>query len=240
MTKTPMADFIQALIGAGADVHVVLVAVRGLELGQATGQKAGQALVDDDEKRKTARERKRLWRKSKKGQVQNVPPDVSVVPVGQEPVFGKNDLLTIEPVSKIVSEKEEKKEVKVSARGTRLPADFIPNAACELVARELKLNRGQWQMALAEFRDYWDAVPGVRGTKLDWHGTFRNNLRRKGQIKNGYQSAKQQHATAAREALDEQYKFIAGTGEGDFSNTGLQDGSFVDLTRTGENDFGEG
>jgi hypothetical protein len=28
-----------------------------------------------------------------------------------------------------------------------------------------------------KFRDYWSAVPGTRGVKLDWEATFRNFVR---------------------------------------------------------------
>jgi hypothetical protein len=29
----------------------------------------------------------------------------------------------------------------------------------------------------AEFRDYWAAVPGQKGVKLDWPATWRNRIR---------------------------------------------------------------
>jgi len=32
-------------------------------------------------------------------------------------------------------------------------------------------------LVTAEFIDYWIAVPGTRGTKLDWEATWRNRLR---------------------------------------------------------------
>lgn len=31
--------------------------------------------------------------------------------------------------------------------------------------------------AWAEFKDYWIAIPGQRGTKLDWSATWRNRVR---------------------------------------------------------------
>lgn len=33
----------------------------------------------------------------------------------------------------------------------------------------------------AEFVDYWRAVPGAKGVKLDWPATWRNWIRRKGE-----------------------------------------------------------
>ncbi len=59
-------------------------------------------------------------------------------------------------------------------RGSRLPADWRPDEKdCEF-ARGLGLDPG----AIAgEFRDYWHDVPGAKGVKLDWRGTWRNKCR---------------------------------------------------------------
>ena len=63
---------------------------------------------------------------------------------------------------------------KPNKRGTRLPADWQPSEAERRLAIEhgLDLNR-----VLAEFRDYWVAIPGSKGLKLDWDATFRNRVR---------------------------------------------------------------
>ncbi len=60
-------------------------------------------------------------------------------------------------------------------RGTRLPADFEPGEAERRLAAELGLDL---LAVLAEFRDYWAAIPGAKGVKLDWAATLRNWLRR--------------------------------------------------------------
>lgn len=62
-------------------------------------------------------------------------------------------------------------------RGTRLPADFEPDASCQAVAEELLLTAPQSQAIFAEFTDHWKSAPGQRGVKLDWQATFRNWLR---------------------------------------------------------------
>ena len=55
------------------------------------------------------------------------------------------------------------------ARGSRMPADFEPDltfaAECGIanIAQEV-----------AKFTDYWSAVPGHKGIKLDWPATWRN------------------------------------------------------------------
>jgi len=61
-------------------------------------------------------------------------------------------------------------------RGTRLNEDF-----------ELKPDMKEWaslhtphvdlEAALEEFIDYWRALPGTRGYKLDWVATWRNRMR---------------------------------------------------------------
>ena len=91
---------------------------------------------------------------------------------------------------KILSkEKEEKKESKkevvarargAGGRGTRLDKsasltiEYFDTAVALGVARDRV--GGLWD----EFRDYWCAVPGQRGTKLDWLATWRNRLRHVG------------------------------------------------------------
>lgn len=65
------------------------------------------------------------------------------------------------------------------ARGQRMLAgailtDEFGQAAIDLGARQDDLPN-MW----AEFVDYWVAVPGQRGVKLDWLATWRNDIRRK-------------------------------------------------------------
>ena len=62
------------------------------------------------------------------------------------------------------------------ARGSRLPADWSPSEATLAVLRA-EGHHGA-TAALASFRDYWAGVPGSKGVKLDWEGTYRNWVRR--------------------------------------------------------------
>lgn len=55
---------------------------------------------------------------------------------------------------------------KVTARGTRLPPDWKPRP-------EDPHNEAE----LAKFQDYWAAVAGAKGVKLDWDATWRNWIR---------------------------------------------------------------
>ncbi|HEX2886853.1 hypothetical protein [Vineibacter terrae] len=61
-----------------------------------------------------------------------------------------------------------------ASRGTRLAPDWRPAAAEQAFAARLGLDADR---IAAEFRDYWHAVPGARGRKLDWPATFRNRCR---------------------------------------------------------------
>lgn len=63
-----------------------------------------------------------------------------------------------------------KREKRVeTARGSRLPQDFQ-------VDMQFAVDQGIQNCLeeAAKFRDYWNAQPGQRGTKLDWPATWRN------------------------------------------------------------------
>lgn len=61
-----------------------------------------------------------------------------------------------------------------TARGARLPDEWWPSSVDQDFARDLGLDP---TAIVDEFRDYWRAVPGARGRKLDWSATFRNRCR---------------------------------------------------------------
>ena len=65
-------------------------------------------------------------------------------------------------------------------RGTRLPADWVLSRAWAEQAREIgpTLTTEQIHEIAAEFHDYWVAVPGAKGCKLDWLATWRNWVRK--------------------------------------------------------------
>ena len=62
------------------------------------------------------------------------------------------------------------------SRGTRLPADWVPN---EDQIQFCKTNRTDLspQATADSFRDYWVSQPGAKGVKLDWDATWRNWVR---------------------------------------------------------------
>lgn len=60
-------------------------------------------------------------------------------------------------------------------RGTRLPEPFHPNLR---MAQAEGLSFPQAHREAERFRDYWRAVPGEKGVKLDWDATWRNWCRK--------------------------------------------------------------
>lgn len=68
-----------------------------------------------------------------------------------------------------------KKESKIT--GSRFETVTLPDDWKEFCKTERpELNP---EKIFAEFRDYWIAVPGARGRKLDWFATWRNRVRDK-------------------------------------------------------------
>ena len=66
-----------------------------------------------------------------------------------------------------------------SARGTRLPERWKPerDLVTDMV-RELSRDQSWFEAEHRKFIDYWNGVPGAKGRKADWPGTWRNWMRR--------------------------------------------------------------
>ena len=62
------------------------------------------------------------------------------------------------------------------SRGSRLPSDWKPSELLEAWAVRERPDLDIPSVS-AKFRDYWLAVPGHRGSKLDWEATYRNFIR---------------------------------------------------------------
>lgn len=60
-------------------------------------------------------------------------------------------------------------------RGSRLPDDWQPD---ELFAAREGLSSWEISREAEKFVDYWRELPGQRGVKLDWAGTWRNWVRK--------------------------------------------------------------
>lgn len=64
-------------------------------------------------------------------------------------------------------------------RGTRIPDDFTIDDDMKAWAVEKGYTNLDLNALTEEFFDYWRGVPGAKGVKLDWPGTWRNWVRRK-------------------------------------------------------------
>jgi len=92
-------------------------------------------------------------------------------------------------------------ETTPTKRGTRLSPEWIPSAEDIAFAEKLGMTAGQIQTTAEIFRDYWIALPGQKGVKLDWPATWRNWCRRDHQMKaRGVQAF---HAARPRKDTDE-------------------------------------
>ncbi|MDU4679062.1 MAG: hypothetical protein E6Y21_00745 [Cutibacterium avidum] len=65
-------------------------------------------------------------------------------------------------------------------RGSRLPDGWQPERSDANLAAEASFDAAWLGDQLNRFRDYWTAVTGAKGTKLDWDATWRNWIRRSG------------------------------------------------------------
>jgi hypothetical protein len=94
--------------------------------------------------------------------------------VGDEPsrtVTERNESVTRDdrPLSSL--------ENKNRKKGERLPGTWSPSDADRDFARKLGWSEPQIDAEAANFRDYWIAVPGSSGLKLDWPATWRKWIR---------------------------------------------------------------
>lgn len=71
--------------------------------------------------------------------------------------------------------KEEENNYKQTALATRLPNDWNPSNEDIEFANQTGVD---WIKNAEIFRDYWVAMPGVKGRKANWSATWRNWVRR--------------------------------------------------------------
>ncbi len=71
----------------------------------------------------------------------------------------------------IATSNQEPRTKESRARGSRLPQDLVLGDELRRFAIEQQINP---DIEFAKFRDYWYAVPGQKGVKLDWPATWRN------------------------------------------------------------------
>jgi hypothetical protein len=65
-----------------------------------------------------------------------------------------------------------------TTRGTRLPADWKPDAELAQWTLDAGMSREQARRTLEDFRDYWTEKTGKDATKVTWSGTWKRWVRR--------------------------------------------------------------
>ncbi len=86
--------------------------------------------------------------------------------------------------------------------GTRIPDPFEVSDAMRAWAAQ-EFPNVDAKAVTAEFVDYWTAVPGPKGRKLDWEATWRNRVREKaGRVSRGSPGEQKTKFARAMEALD--------------------------------------
>lgn len=63
------------------------------------------------------------------------------------------------------------------ARGTRLPDHWKPSFEDRQYAKAAGIPESEIDRVAEEFVDYWTSVPGSKGVKLKWDGTWRSRIR---------------------------------------------------------------
>jgi hypothetical protein len=106
---------------------------------------------------------------------QTMPVDLSALSADAS-LVGTNDSLLFKNLS-VMKKEESKKEVVTRARGTRLKSGETITLAFIEAAQALGAQLARIPAMWDEFVDYWSAVPGSRGCKLDWLATWRNRVR---------------------------------------------------------------
>lgn len=179
---TPIADMIEAMLANGATLDVILLAVRSLEL---SGTSPGQVRDNVRSRREYERMRKRVWRNKINSLVvkpeandaglieRNVPENIRDMSLSHCDLT--SSFLSIESPLKEGSKEVKTVVVEGRKRGTRLS----PETPLNEIDRKFALENGveNPDQLWAEFIDYWTGIPGQRGIKLTWSGTWRNRVR---------------------------------------------------------------
>lgn len=83
----------------------------------------------------------------------------------------KTDYIHNTEVESLRANSPAKRTEPKNRKGSRLPLDWMPSL--DMIDFAIGLGLDAWATA-DSFRDYWIAVPGSKGSKLDWPATWRN------------------------------------------------------------------
>jgi hypothetical protein len=180
MSATPIADMVERMLGSSTPAEIIVLAVRTIELS------ARDASCDARDAKALAAARSRRYRARKSGLTEandavSVTPNVTLTSRDASP--NHCELKGTSDSQSGIQEVRKKNTASVNGRaervspGTRLEPNTQPSEQNLLDARKLGLTDDQIKSAWAEFVDYWTGIPGHRGRKLNWAGTWRNRVR---------------------------------------------------------------
>jgi hypothetical protein len=203
---TPIADMVERMLSENYPAGAIVMAVRAMENVTSRVTLSSRDASRDASRSVTqemARVRSLNYRNRKKNQQVAKANDVASAVVieaissrdasrfdSTRDLLTSSFLLPEDPLG--TSKKERKQEVVARARGTRLKTgEFLTQPFID-EAIKLGVQPGRVAPLWDEFVDYWAALPGSRGTKLDWLATWRNRIRQivsKGPQRNGKASS---------------------------------------------------
>jgi hypothetical protein len=150
------------------DVEGIMIDVGrlyGLSVRRLSTDSARTRLDRDRDRKRTERGHTKDEARTDDGQNQDKPGRGAIAPLNLSLSESDRDLTSPKPL----------KSESARARGTRISHNWTPSPDCIGWCRE---QGADWVKIGASFRDYWCAVAGSRGVKLDWDATFRNWVRR--------------------------------------------------------------
>lgn len=169
---TLIADLVRAGVAPELIGRVVAEVTTSLS-GQMSGNVRTHYLEYERLRRRNQRQIGRKQTMSAESEDQKCP---DICPDTVAPLLSSPSLLSSSGV--LLTAKQGSKEEVVARRGTRLPPNWVPSSAdVDFAYSEGVLSRTELDKIAAEFRDYWLALPGQRGLKLNWPATWRNRVR---------------------------------------------------------------
>jgi hypothetical protein len=161
------------LIASGlsqAQTALLMELVLSMSTGLSTGQSGENPTLM--KRRAWDRDRKHREREAKKLSTVSTghPPDSTGIPPEKADICSDEE-------EKNRSLQEEKKLKKESKKGSRLLIGARPTNEQKLIAIECGCPPDRVDATWTEFVDYWSDIPGQKGCKLSWTGTWRNRIK---------------------------------------------------------------
>jgi hypothetical protein len=169
-------SLIEYLRSQGMSGDQIVEAIAAVETGRRDERWAYEAPTEDsvaEKRRAYDRLRKAEQRANKERVSTGLPPDIPPDNRDKERSPTPPKEITTNPLVEPYGSTSPQR----TRRGKRLAADWKPSPEAWAYGLSLGFSEHQLGGELDQFRDYWCAVAGARGVKLDWDATWRNRLR---------------------------------------------------------------